>query len=398
MDTLEALLRFTELDLEVPATILAEDLSGLEDWEEKYCLSRNVQIHFSAEFLRDFLTGASRKKLFQILDVLDIQVSAFFCDNRWILLGPFQEPARMKGHLEEVLAGYSIPAHCLTDFKNYLAGFTVIDSLKVFHAASHILEVMGEDTASFQFESVSPYTRDYKAYLPAFEFTDEKTYVSHHQVEKDFISALKEGDEEEALKQYGRMNLATEKGAHLLQSLKGQMMSTVMLLMLCRQALQEKQGDCQSLDDLGFHYSAAVLHCETSASLESLRIRMIRDFAGLSQDRDYSPAVSRTLSFLRKNYSRMCSLEELSREAGLSPCYLSRLFREEVGENISSFVSRLRTEKAAQLLRDSSLPVQNISAYVGYADNNYFTKVFKKHFGCTPSEYRSGAAQKGEKP
>ena len=57
---------------------------------------------------------------------------------------------------------------------------------------------------------------------------------------------------------------------------------------------------------------------------------------------------------------------------------------------ITQFISQLRCTQAAELLAENRLSIQEISAYVGYIDNNYFVKVFKKQYGMTPSEYRIG--------
>ena len=58
-------------------------------------------------------------------------------------------------------------------------------------------------------------------------------------------------------------------------------------------------------------------------------------------------------------------------------------------------IRRLRCQEAAQMLKKTDLPIQEISFYVGYPDNNYFVKVFRSEYGVTPTDYRS---KKGEAP
>ncbi|MDD7316663.1 MAG: AraC family transcriptional regulator, partial [Bacillales bacterium] len=67
---------------------------------------------------------------------------------------------------------------------------------------------------------------------------------------------------------------------------------------------------------------------------------------------------------------------------------LSRLFKKEMGITIGKYISSMRCVEAELLLRKSHYSIQEISAYVGYLDNNYFVKVFKKETGYLPSEYR----------
>ena len=62
--------------------------------------------------------------------------------------------------------------------------------------------------------------------------------------------------------------------------------------------------------------------------------------------------------------------------------------KREVGESASAIISKMRCKKAANLLKTTDLPIGEISSFVGYADNNYFVKVFKKVYSMTPGDYR----------
>lgn len=74
------------------------------------------------------------------------------------------------------------------------------------------------------------------------------------------------------------------------------------------------------------------------------------------------------------------------------PSCLSRLFNREVQESISNYITRVRVEKAAQLLSFSPMSVQNIAFYVGFGDLNYFSRCFKKYMKKTPTEYRASSS------
>ena len=92
---------------------------------------------------------------------------------------------------------------------------------------------------------------------------------------------------------------------------------------------------------------------------------------------------------MMKSYMRDLSLEEVAEEVGISSFYLSRLFKQVTGENLSVFVIQFKLEKAAELLvTRSDLSVKNIGELLGYYSSAYFTKLFKDHYGVTPSQYR----------
>lgn len=83
---------------------------------------------------------------------------------------------------------------------------------------------------------------------------------------------------------------------------------------------------------------------------------------------------------------------------GLSANYTSILFRQLTGINISAYITNMRMNKAKELLKDMRRSIQEVSALTGYADSHYFAKVFKKHAGVTPSEYRNLVDKKSETP
>ena len=74
----------------------------------------------------------------------------------------------------------------------------------------------------------------------------------------------------------------------------------------------------------------------------------------------------------------------------LSPYYFSKLFKEQTGENFIDYLTRTRLTHAATILRSTDLSIKEISAETGYQDANYFSRLFKRWYQCTPSEYREG--------
>jgi two-component system response regulator YesN len=82
------------------------------------------------------------------------------------------------------------------------------------------------------------------------------------------------------------------------------------------------------------------------------------------------------------------SLDDLGRVVHLHPVYLSKLYKQETGENLSGYISMKRLEKASKLLIDSNLHVVDISQLVGYKKPQYFIKLFKDQYGITPQQYR----------
>lgn len=82
------------------------------------------------------------------------------------------------------------------------------------------------------------------------------------------------------------------------------------------------------------------------------------------------------------------SIADIAARLFLSPNYLRQLFRQQTGESFVEYVTRIRMEKALDLLRQSSLKIQDVAEKVGYDEQRYFSSCFKKYYQMTPTEYR----------
>ncbi|MEU5876234.1 AraC family transcriptional regulator [Spirillospora sp. NPDC047279] len=100
------------------------------------------------------------------------------------------------------------------------------------------------------------------------------------------------------------------------------------------------------------------------------------------------PAVAETIERLEAAPSDQWRLDDLARAVNLDPAYLGRLFGQYTGLTPLGFLARVRAERAAALLVNSTLPVARVGAAVGWPDPTYFARRFKHLVGLTPTEYR----------
>ena len=85
------------------------------------------------------------------------------------------------------------------------------------------------------------------------------------------------------------------------------------------------------------------------------------------------------------------SLKQISQALGIHENYISNLFKDAFGENLSVFLEKLRIEKACSLIDSSQMKIEEIALAVGYAAGGTFRRAFKKHMGISPAEYRDKA-------
>lgn len=92
--------------------------------------------------------------------------------------------------------------------------------------------------------------------------------------------------------------------------------------------------------------------------------------------------------YVQRHYSQPITLEDVCEVVGFSSSYFSSLFKKETGEGFAKYLTRVRMERAKELLQQTSLPVSEICAQVGYSDLKHFTQNFKKETNLNPGQYR----------
>ena len=114
------------------------------------------------------------------------------------------------------------------------------------------------------------------------------------------------------------------------------------------------------------------------------------------EDEDMRTAIIRAeiSRFIDAHYGEDISMQDAAAALRYSDAYFCKLFKQCFKVNFSAYLNEYRVNKARQLILDPRLSLKDIGAAVGYSDANYFTRVFKRLTGQTPSEYRVAAAEK----
>ena len=108
--------------------------------------------------------------------------------------------------------------------------------------------------------------------------------------------------------------------------------------------------------------------------------------SGRLEKHDLVDQISRYIS---ANYQSNITLQDIADQIHISSAYVSRLFRNKTGITITEAINRARIDQAKLLLGNPEYKVYEIAQMVGFEDAAYFTSVFTKYVGCSPSEYRS---------
>lgn len=137
-------------------------------------------------------------------------------------------------------------------------------------------------------------------------------------------------------------------------------------------------------------YAARSMHrLRASIRFSELLLTVSQSFCEqLSPETALPPTVARIIAFVRENYTRRFSLEELSDHVGASKQYCMRAFKRRMGTTINDYLTDLRMRHAAYLLRSTYMNVDQTADYLGFSSVSYFSRSFKKYYGVSPSEYK----------
>lgn len=115
---------------------------------------------------------------------------------------------------------------------------------------------------------------------------------------------------------------------------------------------------------------------------------LIYDEEGLKENEEQFERYDRVIKYIYSNYNNKISLQDIARREYLSSHYLSTSMKTTVGYSFNDFVNLTRVEEAIKLLLDTEKTISEISEELGFSHTRYFNKHFKKHYKCTPMQYR----------
>jgi AraC-like DNA-binding protein/ligand-binding sensor protein len=147
----------------------------------------------------------------------------------------------------------------------------------------------------------------------------------------------------------------------------------------------------ETISEINNRYLEQIQNAQTTEELIDILYRMAEAMTGqISPFKGVRHALPlrRAESYIRENYTRKVRLKEVADVSGLSAPYFSTVFKEEMGENLSNYLNRLRVDRAAKLLLETDLTLSEIAGSCGFEDQSWFSKIFKSYTGVSPGKYR----------
>ncbi|WP_236860268.1 PocR ligand-binding domain-containing protein [Candidatus Formimonas warabiya] len=120
-------------------------------------------------------------------------------------------------------------------------------------------------------------------------------------------------------------------------------------------------------------------------------LKTYMDHIEISKDQKNLQATQKAADYIRENFRQKLTIDEIAQAVYLSPCYLSRIFKQNFGCTLMEYLAQVRVEKAKTMLKNPQFNVMQVAEESGFEDPGYFTRVFKKVEGVTPSRFKQNA-------
>lgn len=228
------------------------------------------------------------------------------------------------------------------------------------------------------------------------EFSDSEIEAFHRPTEEEysFYIAVKKGDMDFVRKNLEQGDFTNPEGMGVLSknpltNLKYHFVVTA--AMITRHCI-EAGLELEQAYRLSDFYILRLDSCMNDDSVANLHSDMVLDFTGkmlmLQKNAAISKPVVLCIEYIYNHINERITIENLVDFTGLSPSYLSRLFKQNIGISISDYIREKKIEKAENLLKYSDISQIEIANYLAFSSQSHFIQTFEKHVGLTPKKYR----------
>lgn len=222
------------------------------------------------------------------------------------------------------------------------------------------------------------------------EENDASSYRHSYHEEQLLLNAVREGRAQDAIRL--SESLDRDSGRLAKQTSAHHRNLAIVGITLCSRAAIEGGIPPETAYRLSGYYIRKCDEAQDSAHMLLYRNHAIEDLCQRVTEKTGSACGSnyleRARDYVRRHYREKIYLEDVAGNLGISPGYLSRLFKNESGQCLQDFINEERVYRASNLLVYSDFSLSEIAAYVGFPNQSYFGKIFRRFRNMTPKSYR----------
>lgn len=314
-------------------------------------------------------------------------------DAPYLVIGPYLAENPDEEFYTKVIAQNQLAGSTMTALKNFYNVLQIGDHARVISALNILASFLysRDEECRIEFLEDQEKRQILESFVPGPDM-----YFSIHVIkerydkENELLEAVKKGNQEAAVIAYHNFT-----GYRIAQRNKDPLRDrknlTFVLNTLLRKACETCYVHPVYLDEISHRYALKIESAISTKQIENLNLEMIRKYCIMVRNqslRNHSPIIRKAVDYVNLNLSSPLGLKDMAELFNVNSSYLSTLFKKEMGITLTDYVNKQRIDAALKLLNTGDMQVQDIAYFVGISDVNYFSKLFKKQVGNTPSGYR----------
>ena len=314
-----------------------------------------------------------------------------------IVVGPFVETPINDDLVYSIVKNLNFNLDYASKLKLYYQSIPSIDGSTVFEILSTINEYITSNKITSKIRtidlSISPkQDSSYDLFINDINRTSMyKKLEDRYSGEDKLLSYITKGDVLLAQKEFEKYTVSSAdiiRNNDSIRNIKNLLLVTNTLF---RRASYLGGVHPIYLDELSGKWAIKIEETMCINELNHMYLQMLCSYCLLTKEHSlsqYSQIVKEALIFINLNISSNLTVKKVAHEVGLSPDYLTRLFKKELGVNIITYINRKRIYTSLKLLKNTNLSIDEISDLVGLNNTSYFYTLFKKEIGISPNKYR----------
>jgi two-component system response regulator YesN len=248
-----------------------------------------------------------------------------------------------------------------------------------------------------------------KSYLKAYENVNQKLFLGKNKIitidsletEEDYIhqfdfsntqqlaNMIKSSDEEKLINAIDNIfkDLARYKNTNIKYCLN---ICLQLILTASRQLMELQINVDESRFDENLIWEQ-IFKFETLEDMKQLitnYLVKVSQYIAEKRNKRSRNIIEQIKEVIQKKYNENITINDIAKEVYLSNTYLCMMYKQETGETVNEYLTKVRIERAKELLKDPQNKLYDICYSIGYVEPGYFSKIFKKHTGLSPTEYR----------
>ncbi len=329
-----------------------------------------------------------------------ITISERFCGA--LIGGPVLMVDPDEFMLEDIIRSNGLSEADIVHLREHIGEVPIIQPDAVNNLAELLLimaqnisdEVISRQEQKMQSEQLQSNISEWIHYIKTLD-TKEKSFSAYpFEKEKYLLSKIALGDKHESQKILNEiLGYVFFSSGNDFEVIRARILELIVLL---SRAAVEGGANVEEIFGLNYKYLSQIYSYNSVEDLTHWLSRIMSRFTDCVfnlADVRHKDTIYKAVDYIKRNYIEQITLEDVAKHVYLNPSYFSKIFKNEMNCTFVSYVNKVRINFSKSLLMDKSIPLTDVSTLVGFDDQSYFTKVFKKEVGITPGKFRATRGQ-----